>query len=59
MEASPVPFLLVELLLVAGGVGAFCWWQLRSVRRDQEKSRRAREAADAAAGKAPDQGKNG
>lgn len=43
------PLILVELLLVFGGVLGFAWWQLRDVRRAQEQSaaeRRAREAAE-------------
>jgi predicted negative regulator of RcsB-dependent stress response len=45
------PIIVVELLLVVGGVIAFAWWQLRDVTREQAKTaeRRAREAAEAAA----------
>jgi predicted negative regulator of RcsB-dependent stress response len=43
------PLILVELVLVFGGVLAFAWWQLRDVKRAQERSaaaKRAREAAE-------------
>ena len=45
------PLILVELVLVFGGVLAFAWWQLRDVKRAQKAAaeKRAREAADAAA----------
>lgn len=41
------PIILVELVLVFGGVLAFGWWQLRDVKRAQAE-RRAREAAERA-----------
>ncbi len=34
----------LEGLLVFGGALAFGWWQLRSVRQDQEKARRDKDA---------------
>jgi predicted negative regulator of RcsB-dependent stress response len=43
------PLILVELVLVFGGVLAFAWWQLRDVKRAQERSaaeKRAREARE-------------
>jgi len=43
------PFIVVELVLIFGGAMAFAWWQLRDVKRAQEETRRAREAAEAAA----------
>jgi hypothetical protein len=43
---SPLPVILIELVLVFGGVLAFAWWQLRSVARDRQKA--AAERADAA-----------
>ena len=42
-----LPIILIELVLVFGGVLLFVWWQLRSVKRDQRQA--AREAADARA----------
>jgi Flp pilus assembly protein protease CpaA len=44
-----LPIVLIELVLVFGGVLLFAVWQLRSVKRDQEKSRAERVARDAAA----------
>jgi hypothetical protein len=44
-----LPIVLIELVLVFGGVLLFAVWQLRSVKRDQEKSRAERAARDAAA----------
>lgn len=44
-----LPLILVEVVLVFGGVLAFGWWQLRDVRRAREESRRRREAEAAAA----------
>jgi hypothetical protein len=48
-----LPIVLIEGLLVLGGALLFGWWQLRSIRRDQQKAaaeRAARQAAtDAAA----------
>lgn len=38
-----LPVILIELVLVFGGVLAFGWWQLRSVRRDREATARRRE----------------
>lgn len=45
-----LPIVLIEGLLVLGGALLFGWWQLRSIRRDQQKAaaeRAARQAADA------------
>jgi hypothetical protein len=42
------PIVLVEGVLVLGGTLLFGWWQLRSIRRDQEETRRRREAEIAA-----------
>jgi len=33
-------FVMFEGLLVCGGALAFGWWQLRSIKKDQEKARR-------------------
>jgi type II secretory pathway pseudopilin PulG len=43
------PIVLIELVLVFGGVLLFGVWQLRSVKRDQEKTRAERAAREAAA----------
>lgn len=44
-----LPIVLIELVLVFGGVLLFAVWQLRSVKRDQEKTRAERAAREAAA----------
>ena len=41
---SHLPLILVEGVLVFGGVLAFAWWQLRDVRREQARARAARDA---------------
>jgi F0F1-type ATP synthase membrane subunit b/b' len=38
MDSSALPLILIELVLVFGGVMAFGWWQLRSVARDRQKA---------------------
>lgn len=46
-----LPLILIEVVLVFGGVLAFGWWQLRDVKKAREQSRLRREAeARAAAG---------
>lgn len=42
-----LPLILVEGILVFGGVLAFAWWQFRDLRRERERLA-AREAADGA-----------
>jgi hypothetical protein len=32
------PIILIEVVLVFGGVLLFGWWQLRSIKRDQQKA---------------------
>lgn len=49
MASSDWPILLIEVVLVFGGTLAFGWWQLRSIRQDQEKARRDRERESAGA----------
>jgi Flp pilus assembly protein protease CpaA len=44
-----LPVILIELVLVFGGVLLFVVWQLRSVKRDQAKTRAERAAREAAA----------
>ncbi len=46
-----MPLKLIEVLVLAAAVGLFAWWQLRDVKREQEKSARAREAEKQAAEK--------
>ncbi len=41
---GPLPLILVEGVLVFGGVLAFAWWQFRDLRRERERTA-AREAA--------------
>ncbi len=43
MEGA-LPLILVEGVLVFGGVLAFAWWQFRDLRRERERTA-AREAA--------------
>jgi len=38
------PLVLVEVVLVFGGVLVFGWWQLRSIKRDQAATAAAAEA---------------
>jgi predicted negative regulator of RcsB-dependent stress response len=45
---SHLPIIVIELVLVFGGVLLFGWWQLRSVKRDQQAAA-AKKLADAAA----------
>jgi hypothetical protein len=44
MMGSNLPIVLIEGVLIFGGVLVFGWWQLRSVKRDQEQATREREA---------------
>ena len=37
------PIILIELLLVFGGVLLFGWWQLRDLRKEREKDRKKKE----------------
>lgn len=41
-----LPLILVEVVLVFGGVLAFAWWQLRDIRRERERAA-ARDRGDA------------
>lgn len=43
------PIILIELVLVMGGVLAFGWWQLRDVKREQARRAAARAAEPRAA----------
>ena len=54
-----LPVILIEVVLVFGGVLAFGWWQLRSVKRDQQRAKQdlvkpqPQPAADASASVPP------
>ena len=41
-DGSNLPIILIEVVLVFGGVLLFGWWQLRSVKRDRERTRAAK-----------------
>lgn len=43
MGHENLPVILIEVVLVFGGVLLFAWWQLRSVARDQRRSAEQRE----------------
>jgi len=40
-----LPVILIEVVLIFGGVLAFGWWQLRDLKKERERTRR--EAAEA------------
>ena len=37
------PVILIEVVLVFGGVLLFAWWQLRDLRKEREKGRKKKE----------------
>jgi hypothetical protein len=37
------PIILLELVLVFGGVLLFAWWQLRDLRKEREKDQKQKE----------------
>ena len=37
------PVILIEVILVFGGVLLFAWWQLRDLRKEREKDREKKE----------------
>ena len=39
------PIILIEVVLVFGGVLLFAWWQLRDLKKEREKDRRKKEQA--------------
>jgi predicted negative regulator of RcsB-dependent stress response len=49
MAQTHLPVILIELVLVAGGVLAFGWWQLRSVARDRRDAATKRAKAESVA----------
>jgi hypothetical protein len=44
MQYGHWPFILVEVLLVFGGVLAFGWWQLRDLERERRKTAESKSA---------------
>ena len=44
-DGSNLPIILIEVVLVFGGVLLFGWWQLRSVKRDRERTLASKAAA--------------
>lgn len=48
-DGSHLPIILIEVVLVFGGVLLFGWWQLRSVKRDQQALRARKASAEAEA----------
>jgi hypothetical protein len=47
-DGSALPLILIELVLVGGGVLGFGLWQIRSVKRDRARAQAARAHAAAA-----------
>lgn len=43
-----LPVILIEVVLIFGGVLAFGWWQLRDLKQEQQKTARERAAREAA-----------
>jgi predicted negative regulator of RcsB-dependent stress response len=43
-----LPVILIEVVLIFGGVLAFGWWQLRDIRKAQEETARQRAQREAA-----------
>jgi len=37
------PVILIEVVLIFGGVLLFAWWQLRDLRKEREKDHKKRE----------------
>jgi predicted negative regulator of RcsB-dependent stress response len=40
-----LPVILIEVVLVFGGVLAFGWWQLRDLTKERERAKRSRREA--------------
>lgn len=51
------PIVLIEVVIIFGGVLAFGWWQLRSVKRDREAAQARQQAASDKSSTADDQDK--
>jgi predicted negative regulator of RcsB-dependent stress response len=41
-----LPVILIEVVLIFGGVLAFGWWQLRDLKKAREQTERARRESD-------------
>lgn len=41
--SANLPLILIEVVLIFGGVLAFGWWQLWSLKKDREQTARERE----------------
>jgi len=37
------PVILIEVIMVFGGVLLFAWWQLRDIRKEREKNQQKKE----------------
>jgi hypothetical protein len=37
------PVILIEVILMFGGVALFAWWQLRDLRKEREKNQKKKE----------------
>jgi predicted negative regulator of RcsB-dependent stress response len=44
---SNLPVILIEVVLIFGGVLAFGWWQLRDLKKEREHSARERASREA------------
>jgi hypothetical protein len=40
---SHLPLIVVEVVIVFGGAGAFAWWQLRDLARERKKREDAKQ----------------
>lgn len=43
--SQDLPVILIEVVLIFGGVLAFGWWQLRDLKKERERTARARREA--------------
>ena len=54
-----LPVILIEVVLIFGGVLAFAWWQLRDVRKSQEQGAREHAQRQQAEGATDKEGSDG
>jgi hypothetical protein len=40
------PVILIEVVLIFGGVLLFAWWQLHDLRKEREKDRKNKESSE-------------